>query len=68
MEKQKNKKIIYTDSQTALFRIQSRKIKTTLQATPETNKLLTDIQKAIARLKTHEIDHDSIQKRDTANR
>jgi hypothetical protein len=67
MEKQKNKKIIYTDSQTALFRIQSRKIKTTLEATPETTKLLTDIQAAIARLKTHEID-SSIQKRDTTKR
>jgi hypothetical protein len=68
MEKQKNKKIIYTDSQTALFRIQSRKIKTTLEATPETTKLLTDIQAAIARLKTHEIESNTIQKRDTAKR
>lgn len=68
IEKHKLKKIIYTDSQTALFRIQSKKIKTTLQTTPQTTKLLIDIQVAIAWLKTHQIDYNSIQKRDTANR
>lgn len=56
---------IYTDSQTALYRLASKKIKTTLPHNTQTNKLLTKLQQAIIWLKTTDISSYDIQKRDT---
>jgi ribonuclease HI len=45
---------IFTDSETALAWIKSKKIKTTLEYTPQTKELLTKVQEAITRIKTHD--------------
>jgi len=57
--------IIYTDSQTALHRLASKKPKTTLPHNNQTKELLTLLQKAITWLKTTDISPYTIQKRDT---
>ena len=44
---------IYTDSVTALARVRLKKVKTTLVYNNETKDLLTKVQEAISRLKTH---------------
>lgn len=56
---------IYTDSQTALHRLASKKPKTTLPYTEQTKDLLTKLQQALIRLKTTDISWYDIQKRDT---
>lgn len=48
-------KIVYSDSQTAIQRLQSKKIKTTLEYNDQTKPLLEKLQQAITRAKTHEI-------------
>ncbi len=45
---------IFSDSETALARIKSKKIKTTLPYNEETKELLTKVQDAIIRIKTHD--------------
>ena len=55
---------IYSDSQTAIARVKTKKIKTTLKYSPETKKLLQKIEEAKVRLKTHEL-QISIVKRET---
>ncbi len=57
--------IIYTDSQTALHWLASKKPKTTLPHNSQTNKLLTKLQEATIRLKTNDISNYTIQKRET---
>ena len=47
---------IYSDSQTAIAWVKTKKIKTTLKYSSETKKLLEKIEEARVRLKTHEID------------
>ena len=67
LEKKKSKKnyeCIFTDSETAIARMKSKKIKTTLKYTPETKKLLTKLQEAITRIKTHDFTIP-IRKRET---
>lgn len=59
------KKTIYSDSMTALARIKSKKIKTTLPYTNKTKELLFKLQEAITRLKTHDITPFPIKKRET---
>lgn len=46
---------IYSDSQTAIAWVKSKKIKTTLKYSPNTKKLLERIEESKVRLKTHEI-------------
>jgi len=58
--------IIYTDSQTALQRLASKKPKTTLPHDQQTKELLTKLNESLARLKTNDITNYNIQKRDTA--
>lgn len=48
-------KNIYSDSQTAIQRLQSKKIKTTLEYNEQTKTLLEKLQQALTRAKTHEI-------------
>ena len=55
---------IYSDSQTAIARVKTKKIKTTLKYSPETKKLLEKIEEAKVWLKTHEL-NISIVKRET---
>ena len=55
---------IYSDSQTAIARVKTKKIKTTLKYSPETKKLLEKIEEAKIRLKTHEL-NIPIVKRET---
>jgi len=57
--------IIYTDSQTALHRLASKKPKTTLPHNNQTKELLIKFQKALIRLKTTDISWYAIEKRDT---
>lgn len=56
---------IYTDSQTALHRLASKKPKTTLPYNDQTKDLLTKLQQSLHRLKTTDISSYNIQKRDT---
>lgn len=56
---------IYTDSQTALHRLASKKPKTTLPHNDKTKELLTKLQQSLIRLKTTDISSYDIQKRDT---
>ncbi|MBP7841059.1 hypothetical protein KA037_00030 [Patescibacteria group bacterium] len=65
----KNKwdRIIYSDSQTAIQRLQSKKIKTTLEYSDKTKPLLEKLQQALARTKTHEITIP-VYKRETESR
>jgi len=53
IEKHKSYECIYSDSMTAIYRMQSKKIKTTLAHTAETKDLLEKVQEAVTRLKTH---------------
>lgn len=55
---------IFSDSETAIARMKSKKIKTTLQYTEETKELLTKLQDAITRIKTHDFSIP-IRKRET---
>ena len=55
---------IFSDSETAIARIKSKKIKTTLVYTNETKDLLMKVQEAATRLKTHNFDIP-IRKRET---
>ncbi len=57
---------IYTDSQTALQRLASKKPKTTLKHGKDTTILLKKLQESLQRLKTNDITNYNIQKRDTA--
>jgi len=57
LEKKKSKKryeCIFSDSETALAWMRSKKIKTTLEYTKETKELLTKVQDALTRIKTHD--------------
>lgn len=55
---------IYSDSQTAIAWVKTKKIKTTLKYSSTTKKLLEKIEEAKVRLKTHQID-TPILKRET---
>ena len=56
MPKLKKYDCIYSDSQTAIARVKTKKIKTTLKYSPQTKKLLEKIEEAKVWLKTHELD------------
>lgn len=67
LEKKKSKKkyeCIFSDSETALAWMRSKKIKTTLPYTEETKELLEKVQEALTRVKTHEF-KIPIRKRET---
>ena len=55
---------IFSDSETAIARMRSKKIKTTLKYTTETKELLTKVQDALTRIKTHDFTIP-IRKRET---
>ena len=55
---------IFSDSETAIARMKSKKIKTTLTYTEETKELLTKLQEAVTRIKTHDFTIP-IRKRET---
>lgn len=55
---------IFSDSETAIARMRSKKIKTTLKYTEETKELLTKLQDAITWIKTHDFTIP-IRKRET---
>ena len=55
---------IFSDSETAIARYKSKKIKTTLKYDAETKDLLTKIQEAVTWIKTHEM-NIPILKRET---
>ena len=55
---------IFSDSETAIARMKSKKIKTTLKYTKETKELLTKVQDALTRIKTHDFTIP-IRKRET---
>lgn len=55
---------IFSDSETAIAWIKSKKIKTTLLYNDQTKELLTKVQEAVTRLKTHNFDIP-IRKRET---
>lgn len=57
-------KVIYSDSQTAIQRLQSKKIKTTLEYNEQSKPLLEKLQQAVTRAKTHEIT-TPVRKRET---
>jgi ribonuclease HI len=68
-EREKHKKVpkyecIFSDSETAIAWMRSKKIKTTLKYTKETEELLTKVQDAVTRIKTHEFTIP-IRKRET---
>jgi len=64
MDKLKKYDCIYSDSQTAIARVKTKKIKTTLKYSLQTKKLLEKIEEAKIRLKTHEL-NIPIVKRET---
>jgi len=67
LEKKKSKttyECIFSDSETAIAWMRSKKIKTTLKYTEETKELLTKLQDAITRIKTHDFTIP-IRKRET---
>ena len=67
LEKKKSKtkyECIFSDSETAIARMRSKKIKTTLEYTKETKELLTKVQEAVTRVKTHDFTIP-IRKRET---
>ncbi len=67
LEKKKSKtkyECIFSDSETAIARMRSKKIKTTLKYTKETKELLTIVQDALTRIKTHDFTIP-IRKRET---
>jgi ribonuclease HI len=55
---------IFSDSETAIARVKSKKIKTTLPYNDQTKELLTKVQEAATRLKTHDFTIP-IRKRET---
>ncbi|MCS6955035.1 MAG: hypothetical protein NZM44_01590 [Candidatus Calescibacterium sp.] len=55
---------IFSDSQTAIQRVQSKKIKTKLKHNKDTIKILTKLKEAVVRLKKHQVPY-TIQKRKT---
>lgn len=55
---------IFTDSETAIARMRSKKVKTTLKYSDETKDLLTKLQDALTRIKTHDFTIP-IRKRET---
>lgn len=55
---------IFTDSETAIARMRSKKVKTTLKYSEETKDLLTKLQDALTRIKTHDFTIP-IRKRET---
>jgi len=55
MPQSKKYDCIYSDSQTAIARVKTKKIKTTLKYSPQTKKLLEKVEIAKIWLKTHEI-------------
>ena len=55
---------IFSDSETAIARVKSKKIKTTLPYNDQTKELLTKVQEAVTWLKTHNFDIP-IRKRET---
>lgn len=55
---------IFSDSETAIARMRSKKIKTTLKYTEETKELLEKVQEALTRIKTHDFTIP-IRKRET---
>jgi ribonuclease HI len=55
---------IFSDSETAIAWMKSKKIKTTLKYTQETKELLTKLQDAVTRIKTHDFTIP-IRKRET---
>jgi ribonuclease HI len=55
---------IFSDSETAIAWMKSKKIKTTLKYTEETKELLTKLQDAVTRIKTHDFTIP-IRKRET---
>ena len=55
---------IFSDSETAIARVKSKKIKTTLPYSSQTKDLLTKVTEAATRLKTHNFDIP-IRKRET---
>ena len=60
----KSTKTIYSDSMTAIARVRSKKIKTTLPHSAKTKKLLEKIQESVIWLKTHNFTN-KILKRET---
>lgn len=67
LEKKRSKtkyECIFSDSETAIAWMRSKKIKTTLKYTKETKELLTKVQDAITRIKTHDFTIP-IRKRET---
>lgn len=67
LEKKKSKttyECIFSDSETAIAWMKSKKIKTTLKYTEETKELLTKVQDALTRIKTHDF-KIPIRKRET---
>lgn len=67
LKKKKSKKIydcIFSDSETAIARMRSKKIKTTLKYTQETKELLEKVQEALTWIKTHDFTIP-IRKRET---
>jgi len=67
LEKKKSKtsyECIFSDSETAIAWMKSKKIKTTLKYTDETKELLEKVQEAITRVKTHDFTIP-IRKRET---
>ena len=70
IENRKKKKLktkydcIFSDSETAIARMRSKKIKTTLKYTKETKELLEKVQEALTRIKTHDFTIP-IRKRET---
>ncbi len=55
---------IYSDSETAIARMKSKKIKTTLKYTDKTKELLNKLQDGVTRVKTHDFT-TPIRKRET---
>lgn len=55
---------IFSDSETAIARMRSKKVKTTLKYSDETKDLLTKLQDALTRIKTHDFTIP-IRKRET---
>jgi len=64
LKRQHRYECIFTDSETALAWMRSKKIKTTLEYTKETKELLTKLQDALTRIKTHDFTIP-IRKRET---
>jgi len=64
LKRQNRYECIFSDSETAIAWMRSKKIKTTLTYTEETKELLTKLQEAVTRVKTHDFTIP-IRKRET---